>query len=261
MTRRAAIIVLDGLGIGPARDTAAYGDAGSDTLGNVARQAGGLGLPQLAALGLGHCAPIAGVAGRALAHCRAWELRAGERGQGQHHGSLGDLRPRLGAAVSNVSRADFRRTSSASSRGARAGACWATRPPPAPRCSTGTARSTAARGKWIVYTSADSVFQIAAHEATVPLAELYAAVRRPAGCFRASTASPGSSPGRSRANPGPGSARLAGRTSASRRRARRCWTGWRSGTSRGWAWERWTTSSRGGGSAASTPPPTPRPTR
>ena len=42
MTKRAAIIVLDGLGIGPAPDTAAYGDEGSDTLGNVARAVGGL---------------------------------------------------------------------------------------------------------------------------------------------------------------------------------------------------------------------------
>ena len=51
MSRRAAIIVLDGLGIGPAADTDAYGDAGSNTLGNVARAVGGLALPQLEALG------------------------------------------------------------------------------------------------------------------------------------------------------------------------------------------------------------------
>ena len=57
MTRRAAIIVLDGLGIGAAADTAAYGDTGSDTLGNVARAVGGLRLPTLEALGLGCCAP------------------------------------------------------------------------------------------------------------------------------------------------------------------------------------------------------------
>src|SRR5512146_796195 len=61
VTRRAAIIVLDGLGIGSAPDSAAYGDAGSDTLGNVARAVGGLRLPNLAALGLGSCAPLAGM--------------------------------------------------------------------------------------------------------------------------------------------------------------------------------------------------------
>ncbi len=47
MKRRAAIIVLDGLGIGAAPDQAAYGDEGSDTLGNVARAVGGLKLPNL----------------------------------------------------------------------------------------------------------------------------------------------------------------------------------------------------------------------
>ena len=60
--RRAAVIVLDGLGCGPAPDTAAYGDAGSDTLGNVARAVGGLALPNLERLGLGCCVPIEGVA-------------------------------------------------------------------------------------------------------------------------------------------------------------------------------------------------------
>src|SRR6266513_6344474 len=54
-TGRAAIIVLDGLGAGPAPDTAEYGDAGSDTLGNVARAVGGLTLPNLEKLGLGRC--------------------------------------------------------------------------------------------------------------------------------------------------------------------------------------------------------------
>src|SRR6059058_4581654 len=58
--KRAAIIVLDGLGIGPCPDQAAYGDVGSDTLGNVARAVGGLRLPNLERLGLGRCRPIPG---------------------------------------------------------------------------------------------------------------------------------------------------------------------------------------------------------
>ena len=53
--RRAAIIVLDGLGIGSAHDAQLYGDQGSDTLGNVARAVGGLILPNLEAAGLGWC--------------------------------------------------------------------------------------------------------------------------------------------------------------------------------------------------------------
>ncbi|NIQ55028.1 MAG: phosphopentomutase, partial [Gammaproteobacteria bacterium] len=48
---RVALIVLDGVGIGEAPDTGEFGDAGSDTLGNVARAVGGLDLPVLGALG------------------------------------------------------------------------------------------------------------------------------------------------------------------------------------------------------------------
>ena len=59
--KRAAIIVLDGVGIGPAPDTAAYGDEGSDTLGNVARAVGGFRLPNLERLGLGLCRPLRGL--------------------------------------------------------------------------------------------------------------------------------------------------------------------------------------------------------
>ena len=61
LMRRAAIIVLDGLGIGPAPDADRYGDAGSDTLGNLARAVGGLELPNLERLGLGCCAELPGV--------------------------------------------------------------------------------------------------------------------------------------------------------------------------------------------------------
>ena len=60
--RRAAIIVLDGVGIGSAPDAHLYGDAGSNTLGNVARAVGGLSMPCFEALGLGRCAEILGVA-------------------------------------------------------------------------------------------------------------------------------------------------------------------------------------------------------
>ena len=61
MSRRAVILVLDGVGIGAAPDAAAYGDVGSNTLGNVARALGGLHLPNLQAVGLGNVAPLMGV--------------------------------------------------------------------------------------------------------------------------------------------------------------------------------------------------------
>ena len=60
--RRAAIIVLDGLGIGTTWDQDRYGDSGSDTLGNVLRVARDLPLPNLRRLGLGNCRPLQGLA-------------------------------------------------------------------------------------------------------------------------------------------------------------------------------------------------------
>src|SRR5690348_18433629 len=59
--RRAAIIVLDGVGAGEAPDAAAYGDSGSNTLANTARAVGGFDLPGLESLGLGRVLPLAGV--------------------------------------------------------------------------------------------------------------------------------------------------------------------------------------------------------
>ena len=64
--RRAALIVLDGVGIGAALDAAAYGDLGSDTLGNIARAVGGLQLPNLEAAGLGCIRPLPGMPARSI---------------------------------------------------------------------------------------------------------------------------------------------------------------------------------------------------
>ena len=57
---RACVIVLDAVGAGELPDAAEWGDAGSDTLGNVARAVGGLDLPNLEALGLGNVEPLEG---------------------------------------------------------------------------------------------------------------------------------------------------------------------------------------------------------
>ncbi|MCX6645881.1 MAG: phosphopentomutase [bacterium] len=58
---RAHIIILDGVGIGELPDAADYGDAGSNTLGNIAKAVGGLELPTLQGLGLGNIAPLMGI--------------------------------------------------------------------------------------------------------------------------------------------------------------------------------------------------------
>ena len=62
--KRATILILDGVGIGEAPDAADYGDAGSDTLGNVALTCGGLRLPHLERFGLGNIRSLEGVARR-----------------------------------------------------------------------------------------------------------------------------------------------------------------------------------------------------
>ena len=172
MNRRAAIIVLDGLGIGPAPDTDAYGDTGSDTLGNVARAVGGLRLPNLEALGLGCCAPIPGLAATAsprAAYGICQPKSAGKDSTTGHWEICGQLIERAFPTYPRGFPAEvideFARLTG---RGVLAN-----------RAASGTAildefgaehRRT---GKWIVYTSADSVFQVAAHEETVPLDELY----------------------------------------------------------------------------------------
>ena len=175
---RAAIIVLDGLGAGPAPDTAAYGDAGSDTLGNVARAVGGLKLPNLERLGLGKChdgsAGISGFAPAArptAAYGIAQPASAGKDSTTGHWEICGVVLETpfrtypKGFPVSLVD--EFAR---------RTGRGWLGN-----KTASGTAiidelgAEHQRTGKWIVYTSADSVFQIAAHERTVPLDELYKA--------------------------------------------------------------------------------------
>ena len=78
---RVCVIVCDSWGVGDAPDAAAYGDGGSDTLGNTSRAVGGLHAPNFEALGLGSLTVIEGIAPRAepgTAHGRATEVSAGK---------------------------------------------------------------------------------------------------------------------------------------------------------------------------------------
>ena len=172
--RRAAIIVLDGLGIGPAHDTAAYGDTGSDTLGNVARAVGGLRLSNLAALGLGRCAALPGIP----AVERPWAAyglcepaSAGKDSTTGHWEICGLLLeepfPTYPSGFPAEVIADFVRRTGREVLG--------NKPASGTKVLDELGEEHQRTGKWIVYTSADSVFQVAAHEDTVPLTELYAA--------------------------------------------------------------------------------------
>ena len=83
---RACVIVLDAVGAGELPDAEEYGDAGSNTLGNIARAVGGLDLPNLEALGLGNALPLEGcppqpgapaVAGRLLERSKGKDTTTG----------------------------------------------------------------------------------------------------------------------------------------------------------------------------------------
>ena len=176
MGRRAFIVVLDAVGAGELPDAAAFGDTGSNTLGNVAHAVGGLRLPHLQELGFGNVLPLEGcppepsapsVAGRLLEHSLGKDTTVG------HWELAGIITER---AFPTYPRGFPQKVldafSAATGRGV-IGNVAASGTEIIQRLGEEHQRT----GDWIVYTSADSVFQIAAHETTVPLEELYAACR------------------------------------------------------------------------------------
>ncbi len=171
--RRAAVIVLDGVGIGPAPDTAAYGDEGSDTLGHVLA-GGGLDLPHLKSLGLGRCAPLDSVPPvpePLAAWGTAQPASAGKDSTTGHWELCGLILEEPFPTYPRGFPADvIEQFSRLTGRGVLGN-----------RAASGTVildelgAQHVQTGSWIVYTSADSVFQVAAHEGVVPLQELYSA--------------------------------------------------------------------------------------
>lgn len=168
------ILVLDGVGIGAAPDAAAYGDVGSDTLGNLSRAVGGLDLPNLETAGLGCIAPLAGV--RAADHPRgAWgAMRPASAGKDSTtgHWEIAGLHltrpfPTYPAGFPRDVIEEFARRTGRGVIGNVAGSGTEL----IARYGPDHERT----GRWIVYTSADSVFQVAAHEHIVPVDELYRA--------------------------------------------------------------------------------------
>jgi phosphopentomutase len=169
---RALVVVLDSMGIGELPDAAAYGDQGSDTLGHIAAHVP-LAIPHLRALGLGRVAAIGGasdvVARGAVG--RMAEASAGKDSVTGHWEMMGIVLDRPFPVFPDGFPADV---VDAFSR--RTG-----RPVIGNVAASGTAIIEALgpehmrTGAWIVYTSADSVFQIAAHEEIVSIQELYLA--------------------------------------------------------------------------------------
>jgi phosphopentomutase len=174
MTKRAAIIVLDGVGIGAAPDAVSYGDVGSDTLGNIARAVGGLDLPNLARAGLGNITPLSGVAENKSA-TGAWGMMvpasAGKDSTTGHWEIAGvhlaQPFPTYPEGFPREIVDEFARRTGRGVIGNVVGSGTAIVDEFGPEHQK--------TGSWILYTSADSVFQVAAHEEVVPLDELYGA--------------------------------------------------------------------------------------
>jgi phosphopentomutase len=176
VARRAFIVVLDAVGAGALPDAAAWGDEGSNTLANVAEAVGGLRLPHLQALGLGNVLPLAGcppdasapsLAGRLLEHSLGKDTTVG------HWELAGVITERPFPTYPNGFPQDLLDAFAAATGRGVIGNVAASGTEIIERLGAEHQRT----GKWIVYTSADSVFQVAAHEQTVPLEELYAACR------------------------------------------------------------------------------------
>jgi phosphopentomutase len=172
--RRFVILVADSAGCGALPDAHEYGDVGSDTIGNVSRAAGGLSLPVLGRMGLGHLTAVQGVpADPAPA---AFHGRMAERSHGKDtitgHWEMMGIVLREGLALfpggfpPEIVEAFVAATGVPGILGnvAASGTTIIEQLGPEHQRT----------GKPIVYTSADSVFQIAAHEETVPLETLYA---------------------------------------------------------------------------------------
>lgn len=167
---RVIVIVLDSLGIGALPDAAAYGDEGSDTLGHIATQVP-LRLPVLRSLGVDRLVPLDGAApGQPLgAYGRMTEVSAGKDSVTGHWELMGVVLDRpfptfpSGFAPELIT--EFERRIG---RGTL-GNIVASGTDIIDRLGPEHMRT----GKPIVYTSADSVFQVAAHEEVIPLAEQY----------------------------------------------------------------------------------------
>jgi phosphopentomutase len=168
-----ALIVLDGVGIGELPDARQYGDEGSNTLVNTARAVGGLDLPNLAALGLGNIADIPGVP--RAPRPQAGYGRLAERSLGKDsttgHWELAGLI--VGREFPTYPHGFPLRLMESFQEAAGVSGFLGNIPASGTVIIQDLGDEHVRTGYPIVYTSADSVFQIAAHEEILPLERLY----------------------------------------------------------------------------------------
>jgi phosphopentomutase len=170
--RRVLILLLDGVGIGEMPDAGQYGDAGSNSLANVAEAVGGLALPNLQSLGLGNIAPLEGCAPSSkpeAAYGRMAEASVGKDSTTGHWEIGGVVLPHSFPCFPNgfpsglIARFEAEIGIGTIGNIAISGT----------KAIEIYGEEHLRTGHPIVYTSADSVFQIAAHEEKHPVEELY----------------------------------------------------------------------------------------
>jgi len=175
--RRATVIVLDGLGAGHAPDAASFGDEGSNTLGNTAKAVGGLQAPNLQALGLGNVGEIEGVAptGSPVASYGLMVERSAAKATLAGHWEMMGLvlEDPLPTYPEGFPEQVLRRFREDTGRG-----ILGNRPASGTQIIEELGPEQERTGDWILYTSADSVFQVAAHTGVIPLEELYEACEK-----------------------------------------------------------------------------------
>lgn len=170
--KRAIVIVLDGVGAGEAPDAALYGDAGSNSLGNTARKVGGLNMPNLAAMGFGYITPILGVPpvkDATGAFGKMEPFSPGKDTTTGHWELMGIKLPQAFPLYPNGFPEEilskFREQTGLDILG--------NKPASGTEILKELGMEHIRTGKPIIYTSGDSVFQIAAHEDVIPVEKLY----------------------------------------------------------------------------------------
>ncbi|WP_321307995.1 phosphopentomutase [Marinifilum fragile] len=171
---RATIVVLDSAGVGYLPDAEEFGDVGSNTIGNIAKHCGGISLPNMQKLGLGNIIDIDGVEPENNvngAYGKAAEASKGKDTTTGHWEIAGvKLEKAFPTYTNGFSEETIKLFEERTGRKVMAN-----------KPASGTAildeygDEQMKTGNWIVYTSADPVFQIAAHEEVIPLEELYRA--------------------------------------------------------------------------------------
>jgi len=169
---RICLLILDACGVGELPDAADYGDIGSNTIANCSIGMGGLNLPNMAKLGLGNIIPIKGVPPEAdpLAYFGKMAEKSAGKDSTIGHWELGGLISRIPFPVFPDGFPDeiINKYKQLTGRGV-----LGNKPASGTEIIAELGEQHLKSGDLIVYTSADSVFQVAAHTDIVTLDELY----------------------------------------------------------------------------------------